>query len=567
MRFLPRAAAALVSAGALAALVAAPAGAAVTPIGGAPLTLWIGDQGQLQAKRDADTSNIFFASSSQVGDAGFFLAFPDVPAAPPAPAQSAMLKGRVFGFTGAAGPYITNTDRYVPVSQAPPTGTGTPTDPFRQVTTYAVQAGSPAAQVALITQTTTYVNGGLVFDVRWDVKNVTAAPLRFKAISAADFYFEGSDVGTGIYTQGPPRFVGGTNADTGRSGGFVEIGAPSPSLPWSHYQALAYSDPAGNDVWTRVENAGDAVTPSFDDTVLGQPVDNAGAVEWDQYLDPAQTLAAGATASFELLVRTALPAALQFDQTNAGAPQGVPITFTVTAKDTADNPFAGKRLVSAITGANPGAQSAVIGADGKATVTDPGANAGPDTIVSFVDLNGNGTREPNEPQGSALATFVDKTPPSCKVAVSGDRPVGSGGQGKPLSITVSCDATATVATASSLTIQPATPKKQAKRSAATAKAKKKPKKKPKKPKKVVVKLAPTTATVAPGQTLPVAVIVPASLNKKYPGATAVATVTVTATDTAGNAASTTATKKVTLAKPKAKAKHKKKAKHKTKKRK
>jgi hypothetical protein len=268
-------------------------------------------------------------------------------------------------------------------------------------------------------------------------------------------------------------------------------------------------------------------------------------------------------------VRTALPAALQFDQTNAGAPQGVPITFTVTAKDTADNPFAGKRLVSAITGANPGAQSAVIGADGKATVTDPGTNAGPDTIVSFIDLNGNGTREPNEPQGSALATFVDKTPPTCKVAVSGDRPVGSGGQGKPLTITVNCDSTATVSTASSLTIQPATPKatpkKKATRSAAAAKAKKKPKKKAKKPKKVVVKLAPTTATVAPGQALPVAVIVPASLNKKYPGTTAVATVTVTATDTAGNTATTTATKKVTLAKPKAKKKPK--AKHKTKKRK
>ncbi len=568
MRSLARVAAALTVAGAL----AAPAGATtVSALGGSPLTVWVGDQGQLQAKRDVDRANIFYRSTSQVGDAGFFLAFPDLPASGSAPAQTAALKGHVFGFDGLAGPNVPTEDAYVPVSQAPATGAGTAASPFSQVTTYAATAdtdandATPPVQVALVTQTTTYVTGNQVFDVRWDVKNVTGAPLRFKALTAADFFFEGSDVGTGIYTQGPPRFVGGTNADTGRSGGFVEVGAPSPSLPWSHYQALPFAALDDNDVWTRVEHAADAGTASLDDSVVGQPVDNAGAVEWDQYLDPAKTLAAGATASFELLVRTALPAALQFDQTNAGAPQGVPITFTVTAKDTADNPFTGKKLVSAISGVNPGAQTAVIGADGKATVTDPGTNAGPDTIVSFVDLNGNGTREPNEPQGSALATFVDKTPPTCKVAVSGDRPVGAGGQGKPLSITVNCDSPATVATTSSLTIQPASKvvKKSAKASAAKKKKPKKKKKAPKKPKKVVVKLAPTTTSVAPGQAVPVTVAIPASVAKKYPGATATATVLVTATDTAGNVASTSATKKVTIAKPKAKKKPK--AKHKKKK--
>lgn len=569
MRFLPRAAATLAAVGALVASSAGPAAAyptdhAFSAIPGSPLTVWIGDVGQLQAKRDTDTANIFFYPSDQIGDAGFFLAFPTVTGSP---VQNTALEGRVFGFMGGAGPYFDDEDEYVPVSQTPATGSGTPADPFTQVTTYAIEDGAPATRYALITQTTTYVTGAQTFGVRWDVKNTTASPLRFKAITAADFYFEGSDVGTGIYTQGPPRFIGGTNADTGRSGGFVEIGPPSPSLPWSHYQALAYADPTGNDVWDRLEHAGDAATPSYDDTVVGEPVDNAGAVEWDQYLDPTKTLAAGATASFELLVRTALPAALQFDQTNAGAPQGVPITFTVTAKDTADTPFAGKRLVSTIAGVNPGTQSAVIGPDGRATVTDPGVNAGADTVISFIDLNGNGTREANEPQGSALATFVDKTPPTCKVAVFGDRPVGSGGQGKPLSITVNCDSPATVTTASTLTIQPATPKAKKSASASAAKAKKKPKKKhkakPKKPKKVVVTLAPATASVAPGQVLPLAVVVPASVTKKYPGATATATVTVTARDAAGNVASSTATQTVKIAKPKAKkkpkAKHKKKS--------
>ncbi|HEY4097193.1 MAG TPA: hypothetical protein VGM33_16850 [Baekduia sp.] len=587
MMLLRRAGTALVSAAALLAVAAIPAGAAPDPvaIGGSPLTVWVGNQGQLQAKRDTDTSNIFYSPTSQLGDAGFFLAFPDLP---DAPAQQAPLAGKVFGFDGSAGPHLAN--EYTPlVPPATTTGTGSATSPHTLVTPYAVDTdddandATPAVRKVLITQTTTYVDGAQVFDVKWDVRNVSGAPLRFKAISAADFYFEGSDKGTGIFTQGPPRFVGGTNADTGRSGGFVEVAAPGGALPWSRYQALQYEIGGTDDVWGRVRSAAASATPSYDDSILGEPVDNAGAVEWDQYLDPTTTLADNAVAKFELLVRTALPAALQFDQTNAGAPQGVPITFTVTAKDTADVPFAGKNLVSTITGANAGTQTAVIGPAGTATVVDPGALAGADTVISFVDLNGDGAREPNEPQGSALATFVDHTPPQCAVKVTGDRPGGGGGAGKPLVITVNCDSTATVTTASSLSIQPLTPKAKPKpkakhktkahKSASAAKAKAKPKhkskakpKKPKKPKKVTVRLPGATTLVQPGQALPVNLAIPASVTKKYPGATATATIVVTATDTAGNVATSSATKKVLIAKPKpkkkAKPKHKSKAKHK-----
>jgi hypothetical protein len=577
-------AAALATAAALPAAASAvdPPDPTTTSLGGNPLTVLVGSQGQLQARRAGDSSNIFYSPSRDLGDAGFFLAFPPTTAAgPTAPAQPAPLSGKVYGFDGSAGrAYFDDEYTFTLPNQAAVTGDGSAGNPFAQVTTYSAAADmdnddrTPDRDVAVVTQTTTYVAGAQTFTVRWDVKNVTAQPLRFKAIAAADFYFEGSDVGTGIFTQGPPRFIGGTNADTGRSGGFVEIPAPAPLLPWSHYQALAYADDsgAGNDVWTRATNAGQAVTPSYDDTVLGEPVDNAGAVEWDQYLDPATTLPVNGTTSFALMVRTALPAALQFDQTNAGAPQGVPIAFRVTAKDTADNPFTGKRLLSTITGANPGTQSAAIGADGTATVTDPGTNAGADTVVSFVDLNNDGTREPSEPQGSALATFVDRTPPSCRVTVTGDRPVGAGGQGKPLVITVNCDSPATVTSASSLTITPLVRKATRKRAhrATAAKAKRKPKKRAKarKPKKVVVRLKPTTVTVAPGTAVPVNIAVPSSVAKKYPGATAVAAVTVTATDTAGNVATTKATKKVKIAKPKAKrkakAKKRTKAKHKRK---
>jgi hypothetical protein len=436
--------------------------------------------------------------------------------------QSPSLTGSVFGFTGPAG--LGTSDEYTPVSQGAVTGAGTAASPFQQITVYDVIDGSTAS----VTQTTTYVNGAQEFRVRWDVKNLTAsATLRFKALVAADFYFEGSDRGTGVFTQGPPRFIGGTNADTGRSGGFVEA-APA----WSAYQALEYS---GNidvkDVWNDVVNhAADSAAPSFDNTVEGRPTDNAGGVEWDDTLTGAG-LPAGQTRTYELIVRSALPAALQFDKTNAGSPQRVPITFVATAKDTSGTPFSGKPLRFTITGANPLAGGATIDGNGNAAITDPGANAGADTIVAFVDLNGDGTRENNEPQASALATFVDNIPPSCAVKVTGDRP-GGGGAGKPLVITVNCDSPATVTTASTFTIKPKRKK--------TASASAKPRK------KVVIKLPVTTAQVLPGQTVPVAIKVPKKVAKKYAGGTVTAKVVVTAVDGAGNRSSKSASRTVKL---------------------
>jgi hypothetical protein len=112
--------------------------------------------------------------------------------------------------------------------------------------------------------------------VRWEVKNASAsAPLHLKAMVAADFYFDGSDRGTGIFTEGPPRFIGGTNADTGNSGGFIKVLSTSP--PWSHYQALEFGG-AAHQVWGKIAASASSTDPSFDDTVIGDQVDNAGAV-------------------------------------------------------------------------------------------------------------------------------------------------------------------------------------------------------------------------------------------------------------------------------------------------
>jgi hypothetical protein len=299
--------------------------------------------------------------------------------------------------------------------------------------------------------------------------------VQFKAIAAADFFFEGDDAGTGIFTEGPPRFIGGTNVDSGSSGGFVEV-----SPRWSHYQALDFPT-----VWQKVRNAAAGTTPVWDDTVLDHPADNAGGVEWD-----AQSLVAGATASYELVVRSAVPSALQLNPTNAGSRQGVPISITATATDSNGQPYAGKTLRYAIAGPNAVSGATTLDATGSAVVTDPGTNAGTDNVTVFVDFNNDGVRQPVEPQATALASFVDSVPPTCTIKVSGTLPVG-GGSGKPLVISVNCGEGATVSVAT--TLQPPT---SGRRSASAAKTKKK-----RKPKKIRLK----TRTVAVAAGIPTAV--------------------------------------------------------------
>jgi hypothetical protein len=511
-----RVAAAALAALGLTALGASAASAAPIALGGTPLNVFVDSRGQLQAFRSGQPAGIYYPSTSQTGDAGFFLA--ELDGTP-----------TVNGFDGAAGP--DGLAQYNPVTADPPTGTGTAADPIKQVTSF-----TTAGTTIDITQTTTYVNGSQEFRLRWDVHNMGGAA-HFKAIAAADFFFEGSDRGTGIYTQGPPQFIGGTNGDTGASGGFVEV--PSTS-PWSRYQALAFGSSPG-EVWNKVESSA-TTTPTLDNTVVGEQVDNAGAVEWDQYATGAG-LANGATATFELIARTAVPSALQLNPTNAGAPKGVPINVTATAVDSAGQPYAGRTLRYTITGANPGSGAVTIGPTGSAVMTDPGTNAGADTLVAFIDFNNDGARQAAEPQASALATFIDSIPPTCSVKVTGDRPGGSGGAGKPLVISVNCNEAATVTVAT--TLQPRT----ARSRAADVDKKKKPKKKAK---KVTIKLKTSTVTVQPGQAVPISLKLSSAVRKKYAGKTLTATITVTARDASGNVKSTKATRTVKLAKLKKK---------------
>jgi hypothetical protein len=166
--------------------VAGGAHAAPIAIGGSPLNVYVDNLGQLQAFMAGQSRGIFSRPTSTTGDAGFFLAELDG-------------VDEVDGFTSTTGPGSPIVP-YTNVVHDPVTGSGTASDPFTQMTAY-ITAGMDLD----VTQTTTYVNGSREFRVQWLVHNMVPGSVHFKALAAADVFFDGfhSALGPGSRRRSP----------------------------------------------------------------------------------------------------------------------------------------------------------------------------------------------------------------------------------------------------------------------------------------------------------------------------------------------------------------------------
>jgi len=397
--------------GRLAALIACLAAVAVSALGfastasaqtdstavtipGNPLTVDIGPRGECQSSYlvNGEPAGNYYLGSNVVGDCGFFLAFPAAGAG-----QPATLQNKTFGFDGLAGPFLSSI--YTPISQSPVTGAGTEASPFSQTTVFAVEA--EGKEWARVTEVTTYVNGAPQFTSTFTVKNTSAGTVYFSAVYAGDLYVNGSDVGTGVFLGGPPRFIGGQNTGSGVIGGFQEVGAPSPA--WTNFQELDYPE-----VWRHVEGAAENEN-AFNDTIEPNEVDNAAGVEWNTLR--ATGLKPGGEQVFSIINRTQIPSTLKFSPVSQTLTQGQTETVSATAVDTAGAPYAGKALRYTVTGANPQSGSVTLNSAGQAQISYVGNNAGIDTIQMFVDLGGTGSQTPSDPSGTATVTFLPKPPP------------------------------------------------------------------------------------------------------------------------------------------------------------
>ncbi len=199
--------------------------------------------------------------------------------------------------------------------------------------------------------------------------------------------------GVGFFDPGPPRQVGGINAAQGSSGRLVE------QTPWSHYQEGRYSD-----VFNAISGSS-LSTQGFNDTLDPTLLDDGVGVQRDLNI-PGQT-----TASFDVTWRFRHFTPFTLALSAAAKAQGQIATATVTARNGDGNPDPGRSVRYTINGANAGFGTVTTGADGNATIAWAGINQGTDTLDAFVDLNGNGFREANEPEQAATVTWSAPLPP------------------------------------------------------------------------------------------------------------------------------------------------------------
>jgi hypothetical protein len=403
------------------AVVGASAEETAVSFPGGPLSVSIGPLGQCQSSYPNHGDN-FFPESSTFGDCGFFLAFPTAGSGQPVGLQKT-----TWGFSGIAGPQLPldgeGGNEYVPVSQSAVSGSGTTTSPYTQTTVFEVNTSERHEKhesgYALITETTTYVNGEPQFISTFDVKNVTnpATKIYFRAIYAGDLFVNGNDYGSGVLLAGPPKFIGGLNTATGIIGGFVEAGP----LPWSSFQEGCWNEvaveveggrctgavPSDQGIWHDVRSTVEA-PHAFNETIEPAEIDNAAGVEWDQLRETG--LEPGQEQAFTIINRTQVPSTLQISPVNQTLTQGQTETITVTALDIANQPYAGKSVRYTVSGANPQSGSVVLNAAGQAQISYVGHNAGIDTTQLFVDLAGNGVKTPGDPSGTAAVTFSPPPP-------------------------------------------------------------------------------------------------------------------------------------------------------------
>jgi len=380
-------------------------------IPGNPMTVYVGPLGQCQSSYTihGELAGNYYYGGNPIGDCGFFLAFPKEGGGK-FTGQPKPLSETTWGFSGTAGPHLAT--EYTPVSQSAVSGSGTTAEPFTQTTVFEVKDGE-GGKDALITETTTYVNGQPRFTSTYNVKNTSSSKLYFRAIYAGDLYVNGNDHGTGLFLAGPPRFIGGQNTGSGIVGGFEE--APAPALPWSSFQEAYWSEPFGmegiaigdNGIWHDVESTVQE-PKAFNESIEPMELDNGAGVEWDQLRETG--LEKGAEQAFTIINRTGIPSGLQISPANQTLTQGQTETVNVTALNTAGEPYAGKSVLYAASGANPQSGAVTLDAAGQAQISYVGHNPGIDTIQLYVDLAGTKTQTQNDPAGTATVTFVPLPP-------------------------------------------------------------------------------------------------------------------------------------------------------------
>jgi CSLREA domain-containing protein len=200
---------------------------------GSPLDFYSDGAGRLQVRVEGRPGGIFSAPDDNAADAGLAIK------------QGGVLFGLGVGRTVLSSPRVTATGTRRTMNSS-----------------YAVGPD------LLVSERIDYDDGSQLVDMRYEIQSRSGAAVTFRAGALADLF--GDDNGTGVFSSGDPRFVGGRSGD-GTTAGLVE------RTPWLNYEAGDVGSVFGN-------FAADGLT----NTVVSDVVDNAVGVEWQRTVQPGQ---------------------------------------------------------------------------------------------------------------------------------------------------------------------------------------------------------------------------------------------------------------------------------------
>jgi hypothetical protein len=366
-------------------LVPASAGAqtpAPTEIDGNPLNIWTDADGSVQVNVEGYGASEWFPPASSFDPVTF----------EPIPSQVA---NKGFGLVVNPAGSTQYWGRFVAGSMGTPSSGPTLAagNPATITTTWPLPnpSGAPLLEV---TQVISYTNGERQFTGTYSVKNVSSTPVTYRATVAGDMAIRGSDTGAGFLTPGPPRYVGGLNQEVGAAGGFVEV------TPWSHFEVGQYGD-------VRSHASDNTLAGGMNDQLITDSVDNGAGVQWDDHFE--NPLQPGETAVYSVGERYV--DTLGITPPTSHKLTGQDASLEVSAGTVSGAALANKTIDFEVAGANNFTGKVTTNSKGDATISYIGGVPGNDTVKAFVDSNGNGNRDANEPQAQATIEWEGPAAP------------------------------------------------------------------------------------------------------------------------------------------------------------
>ncbi len=353
------------------------------------LTIYIGDNGQLQAKAgkqsDALIQGMFYGNDNGPASNYWHLRINEGPNA-----------------NTTISPY--DSSLIVPVSNGPVTGLWTSASPAKNVTVMDIKDPSnPNVILYRVRQTVLFVGFNASFRVVWDISAPSSPAPGFIFGTSADLFIDASDRGRGVFVAGAPnRFVGGTNEAGRVTGGLQEVaisGVPgdpgTPIPPWASFEEGQYSAVTG-----RLEGA-----DSFLNTIEPNLIDNGVGVSW---ANRATTpLPIGQTQRYEVVWhlnrRTPLSASPSVTTKELGGQHNVVLQLV----DSNFNRVPGAPIRYEIAGANPRASTPETTNNlGQVSIQWNGVNAGLDTLTAYVDADVDGIKDAAEAATGASVRWL-----------------------------------------------------------------------------------------------------------------------------------------------------------------